>query len=215
MKKFTKQNLTKEERLFLNKAVRGFFNGIYEYLTGYDKDTENIYNNFMYVSGEDYIVNYSMISLDFLTKFYNKQLRKLLSLDEDDEIPTTYEELEEYIYESLHDHDLESINEPSIDKTITELTDIMIDIADKITHEPSFKLGAFSLDSSVLWFIPKYGYINLKKRDYKNSISNIEELLLLEQTDYPTYTVKGIISQDMLYLVSDEQYDRILEEKEE
>lgn len=206
MKKFTKQNITKEEKLFLSKAVRKFFKDIHTAIIKYGEYKENIYNNFLYVDGNDYTIRYSMISLDFLTKFYNEQLRKLLALDEDEEIPTTYEELESYLFQSNYEN--------GIDSTITELNDILIDIAEKITSEPSFKLGAFSVTGGVLWFIPKYGHINLKKRNYKNSISNIEELLLLEQNDYPTYTIKGIISQDMIYLVSDEQYDKILEEKE-
>ena len=83
-------------------------------------------------------------------------------------------------------------------------------------NEPKFKLGVVSSSyAGKLWFIPEYGKIDLKKKtDYSATIYNIEKLKVLEdyQTDFPVYGIHGFISEDKLYLVSDEQYNAILNE---
>lgn len=204
MKKFTKQKLTKEERLFLNTVVRKLFKEIYDSIsvTNLDSDTKYTENNFQLLGSEDYNSIYNNIIFEFLTKFYSKQLKKELLLDEDDELP-------EYCYD-------ETEFEGNLFNTFNELYDIICDIAEKIINEPKFKLGAVSSSyDGKLWFIPEYGKIDLKKKtNYSTTINNIEKLKVLEdyQTDFPVYGIRGFISEDKLYLVSDEQYNAILNE---
>lgn len=204
MKHFTKQKLTKEERLFLNKVIRKLFKEVYDGIsvTNLDSDTKYTENNFQLWGLEDYKAIYNNIAFEFLTKFYNKQLKKELVLDEDDELP-------EYCYE-------ETEYEGNLYDTFDELYDIICDIVEKIMNEPKFKLGVVSSSyDGKLWFIPEYGKIDLKKKtDYSATIYNIEKLKVLEdyQTDFPVYGIHGFISEDKLYLVSDEQYNAILNE---
>lgn len=204
MKKFTKQKLTKEERLFLNNVIRKLFKEVYDGIsvTNLDSDTKYTESNFQLWGSEDYKAIYNNIIFEFLTKFYNKQLKKELLLDEDDELP-------EYCYD-------ETEFEGNLYNTFDELYDIICDIVEKIINEPKFKLGVVSSSyDGNLWFIPEYGKIDLKKKtDYSTTINNIEKLKVLEdyQTSCPVYGIRGFISEDKLYLVSDEQYNAILNE---
>lgn len=203
MKHFTKQNITKDERFFLSQELRKFFKELYDDITNCSPNSTGKYSddNFQMLEIGDYKDVYNSIAFNFLKKFYNKQLKKSLSLDESEELPKYYDDKIDYIDE-IYD-------------TLDDLYDIICDIAEAIIDEPSFKLGSVSSSYEAnLWFVPEYGKINLKKKtNYKDTMKNIKELKVLEdyETDYPVYGIHGFISEDTLYLVSSEQYNKILE----